>query len=222
MEASMKIIRATLIAALLLGAPAAVLAQAHSGLSSASKLTPDSGKGDSWTYRNPNASLSKYQSFIIQPTAVYSGATAQWEGTTPDQRQKYAAYMTKALRDEVGTGYQIVDKPGPGVATLHLTLLGVQKTIGGVATAARATPMGFAFNGIQSLRGKKGSMTGSVQLALEVNDSRNGALIFAAVRKRSPDALDIESTLSTEKTVEAVADDIAKAVRKGIDRANGR
>jgi Protein of unknown function (DUF3313) len=219
-EASMKLVRATLFAALLLSTPAAILAQTSS-LSSASKLTPD-GKGDSWTYRNPSASLSSYQSFIIQPTAVYTDPTAQWGGTTPEQRQKYAAYMTKALRDEVGTGYQIVDRPGPGVATLRLTLLGVQKTIGGVATAARATPMGFAFHGIQSLRGKKGSMTGSAQVALEVTDSRNGALVFAAVRKRSPNALDIESTLSTEKTVEAVADDIAKAVRKGIDTANGR
>ena len=55
-----------------------------------------------------------------------------------------------------------------------------------------------------------------------MTDSRSGDLLFAAVRKRSPNALDIESTLSTEKTVEAVADDIAEAVRKGIDRANGR
>ena len=217
----MALVRATLFAALLLGTPAAILAQAPSSLSSASKLTPDA-KSDSWTYRNPNASLGAYQSFIIQPTAVYSDPTAQWDGTTPDQRQKYAAYMTQALRDAVGTGYQIVDKPGPGVATLRLTLLGVQKTVGGVATVSRVTPMGFALNGIQSLRGKKGSMTGSVQVALEVTDSRNDALVFAAVRKRSPDALDIESTLSTEKTVEAVADDIAKAVRKGLDKANGR
>jgi hypothetical protein len=217
----MNLVRAALFAALTLCAPAALLAQAPSQLRSASQLTPD-GKGDSWTYRNPNASLNHYQSFIIQPTAVYTDPTAQWGGTTPEQRQRYAAYMTKALRDEVGAGYQIVDRPGPGVATLRLTLLGVQKTIGGVATAARATPMGFAFNGIQSLRGKKGSMTGSVQAALEVTDSRNGVLVFAAVRKRSPNALDIESTLSTEKTVEAVAEDIAKAVRKGLDTANGR
>lgn len=217
----MKLVRATLFAALLLSTPAAILAQAPSSLSSASKLSPDA-KGDSWTYRNPNASLGKFQSFIIQPTVVYSDPTAQWGGTTPDQRQKYAAYMTKALRDEVGTGYQIVDKPGPGVATLRFTLLGVEKTIGGVATVARATPMGFALHGIQSIRGKKGSMTGSVQAALEVSDSSSGELLFAAVRKRSPDALDIESTLSTEKTVEAVADDFAKAVRKGLDKANGR
>ena len=48
-------------------------------------------------------------------------------------------------------------------------------------------------------------MTGSVHAALEVTDSKSGELLFAAVRHRAPNALDIESTLSTEKTVEAVA-----------------
>jgi hypothetical protein len=130
--------------------------------------------------------------------------------------------MTTALRNALAEGYQIVDRPGPGVATMKLTLLGVQNTVGGVATASRMTPMGFALNGIQSLRGKKGSMTGSAHVALEVTDSRSGDLLFAAVRVKSPNALDIESTLSTEKTVEAVANDVADSVRKGLDRANGR
>lgn len=211
------------LAGLALCLPATALAaQAPSNLQSASMLTPDAGKGDSWTYRNPQASFASYQSFMIQPTAVYTGAGTQWGSTTPEQRQRYAAYMTEALRKELSQAYTVVDKPGPGVATLRLTLMGVQNTVGGVATASRFTPMGIALNGIQSLRGKKGSMTGSVTAAIEVMDSKNGALLFAAVRQRSPDALDIESTLSTEKTVEAVADDIARSIRKGIDRANGR
>lgn len=219
----MKIVRATLCAAFALCTPVAAFAQtAPSDLASASELTPDDGKADSWTYRNPDVALTKYQKFIISPTAVHADPTAQWGKTTPEDRAKYAAYMTQALRTEVGAGYQIVDKPAPGVATLKLTLLGVSQTVPLLATASRLTPMGFALNGIQSLRGKKGSMTGSAQVALEVTDSKTGELIFAAVRKRSPVALDIESTLSTEKTVEAVADDVAKAVRKGIDTANGR
>jgi hypothetical protein len=221
MEVGMKFTIAIPLVAMALWIPTVVAAQAPSNLSSASRLSPD-GKGDSWTYRNPQASIGKYQSFMIAPTVVYSGAAAQWGNTTPEQRRKYAAYMTEALRKEIGSGYAIVDRPGPNVAVLQLTLLGVQNTIGGVATASRLTPMGLALNGIQSLRGKKGSMTGSVNAALEVSDSQNRELLFAAVRQRSPDALDIESTLSTEKTVEAVADDMAKSIRKGIDRANGR
>jgi len=218
----MKLVRATLFAALALGTPAAILAQAPSDLASASQLSPDEGRGDSWTYANPEVSINKYQKFLIEPTVVYSDPTAQWGSTTPEQRQKYAEYMTTALRNAIAGGYQIVDKAGPGVARMRLTLLGVQNTVGLAATASRMTPMGFAFNGIKSLAGKKGTLTGSVHAALEVNDSQNGSLIFAAVRQKSPNALDIKSTLSTEKTVEAVADDIAHSVKKGLDNANDR
>jgi hypothetical protein len=218
----MKVLRAALFAALTISASGALLAQAPSSLSSASQLTPDEGHGDSWTYRNPNASLGKYQRFIIQPTAVHTDPTAQWGKTTPEEKQQYAGFLTAALQKEVGSGYQIVDKPGPDVAVLKLTLLGVSQTVPLLATASRLSPMGFAVNGIQSLRGKKGSMTGSAQVALEVSDSSSGELLFAAVRKRAPVALDIQSTLTTQKTVEAIADDLAKAIRKGIDQAHGR
>lgn len=218
----MKLVRTTLFGALALSIPAATFAQAPSQLPSASVLTEDPGKGDSWTYRHPTAVLSKYQKFIIEPTVVYNDPAAQWGSTSPADRQKYAAYMTTALRNEIAQGYQVVDKPGPDVAILRLTLLGVRGTVPLAATVSRVTPMGFALNSIQSLRGKKGSMTGSVHAALEVTDSNTRELVFAAVRQRAPNALDIESTLSTEKTVLAVADDIAKAVRKGIDVANGR
>lgn len=219
----MTFVRATIYAVMALGAPAGIAAaQSAPQLSSSPMLTEDPGQSDSWTYRNPQTPLSKYQQFLIAPTVVYSDPAAQWGSTTPAQRQKYAAFMTQALRQEIAQGYRIADRPGPGVATLRLTLLGVRKTVGGIATASRFTPMGMALNGIQSLRGKKGSMTGSVHAALEVTDSKSGELLFAAVRHRSPNALDIESTLSTEKTVEAVARDIANAVRRGLDQANGR
>lgn len=197
-------------------------AQAPSKLSSAGALREDAGKGDSWTYRNPQTLLKNYQSFLVQPTAVYSDPAAQWGSTTPEERQKFASYMTKALRDELVKTYTIVERPGPRVATLRLTLMGVQNTTPLVATASRLTPMGFALNGLKSIRGKSGSMTGSAQVALEVSDAVTGELLFAAVRRRAPDALDIEATLTTQKTVEAVADDVAKSVRAGLDKVNGR
>lgn len=218
----MKSVQATLCAALALCAPASILAQAPSELSSSSKLSQDDAKSDSWTYRDPKVAIGQYRRFIIQPTVVYTAPTAEWGSTTPEQRQKFAAYMTNALREQIGKGYEIVQAPGPGVATMRLTLLGVKTTTKVAATASRVTPFGLALNGVKSIAGKPGSFSGSVQAAFELSDSRTGELLFAAVRRRSPDALDIESTLSTEKTVEAVADDIASSVKKGLDKANGQ
>lgn len=218
----MKHVQAKLCAALALCAPASAYAQAPSQLPSASRLTEDVGARDSWTYRNPKASLSKYQRFYIQPTAIYTDPTAKWGSTTKEQRQKYANYMTNALRKEIGQSYTLADRPGAGIATMRLTLLGVQTTTQVASTVSRVTPFGLALNGVKSIAGKPGSFTGSIQAALEITDSKSGELLFAAVRRRAPNAMDIEATLSTDHTVRAVADDIAESVRKGLDKANGK
>jgi hypothetical protein len=84
------------------------------------------------------------------------------------------------------------------------------------------TPIGFALNSVKSMAGKPGSFSGSAQVAFELMDSETGDLIAAALRRRSPDALDIGASTSTESTVGAIAKDAAKAIRAGLDVANGR
>lgn len=196
--------------------------QAPAELKSSSRLTEDPGKHDSWTYRNPLANLTVYKRFIIEPTAIYADPAATWSSTTPAERQKFADRLTRALRDEISASYQIADAPGPDVARMRLTLLGIETTKSVAATASKVTPFGLAINGVKSLAGKKGSFMGSVQAAFELTDSQSGELQYAAVRRRSPNALDIEASLSTENTVDAVAQDIATAIRKALDKVNGR
>ena len=209
--------------ALMLGMSAApAIGQTGPALRSMPHLSRDPGDADSWSYRNPALQVSKYQSFLILPTAVSMDPMAQWGDSSAADRQNYAAIITQALREEIGKSYQIAAQPGEGVATLQMTLLGVRKTTPVVATLSRVTPMGFAMNSLKSLRGKNGTMTGAIHAALEISDSKSGALLFAAIRHRSPNAMDIGATLSTEETVKAVADDIALAIKRGLDRANGR
>lgn len=215
----MKHVTASLGAALAICLSAPAFAQ---GSTATSQMTQDPGKADSWTYRNPKVALSEYKRFIILPTAVGTSPTSEWGNASYEQKQKYAGFLTEALRKEIGQGYEITQAAGPGTATMKMTLLGVKGTTTGLATASRATPMGLALNSFKSLRGKPGSFTGSVQAAFELTDSQTGELIFAAIRRRSPNALDIESTLSTDHTVQSVADDLAGAIRKGLDKANGR
>lgn len=216
---------ASLYAALAIGIPFQVVAQTPTQLQSSAQLTEDPGKNDSWSYRNPEASFTKYKRFIIEPTVVYTDPTAKWGSTTPEQRQKFATKMTDALREEISKSYGVAEQPGPDVAKMRLTLLGVNPVDDGqgvAATVSKVTPIGLALNGVKSLAGKKGSFAGSVQVAFELLDSQTETLQFAAVRRRSPNALDIGAGMTTENTVKAVADDIAEAIRKGLDKANGR
>lgn len=200
--------------------PVAALAQPQN-LQSSEQLAQDEGAKDSWSYRNPSADLTKYKTFIVEPTVVSTDPAAKWGKSTDADKQKYADQFTTALKAEIGKSYGLATAKGPGVGVIRLTLLGVTPT-SAVAVASRVTPVGFALNSVKSLAGKPGSFSGSAQVAFELTDSQSGDLVAAAIRRRSPDALDIGATTSTEGTVGAVAKDVAEAIRTGLDKANGR
>lgn len=204
--------------------PAVAQTQDHApvGLPSSAKMTKDDAKGESWSYIKPDLDLRKYGKVIVDQTAVYRGADAQFSSVTPENRTKFAGIVTEELRNELAQSFPIVTKADANTLRIRVTLLGVKETTGGVATATRVMPMGLATNAVKSIAGKKGSFTGSVLYAVEVFDGPSGELLVGGVRRRSPDALDIPATLSTSDTVRAVARDFAENVRKKLEKATGR
>lgn len=203
-------------------APAFAQAQDHAPTELRSAGQLQHGKGETWTYVKPGLSLSAYTSVIVDPTAVYRGPDAQFENIAADDRTKFATMLTDALRGELGGAIALAPKAGPGVLRIRMTLLGAEKTTGGVSTASHVMPVGLATNAVKSFAGKRGSMTGSVLIAIEITDAQSGELLAAAVRRVAPDALDIPATLSTSDTVKAIARDLAKRVRERLQKAMGR
>lgn len=210
---------------LLLAVPIAALAQtrdhAPTSLPSSSRLKQDKARSESWTYAKPGLRLGDFRSVMIAPTVVYSGPDAQFDGVDGADRQKYARILTEALREELAKSFPIVGAPRADTLRIKITLLGADTTKGGVATATRVTPLGLAASAARSIRGKEGRFTGSLLLALELHNGRGNELQFAAVRRRSPDALDIPATVSTTETVKAIAEELAKDIRERLDRAGG-
>jgi len=201
--------------------PLPVLAQtqdhAPSDLASSSRL--NHAKGEAWNYVKPGLDLARYRTVLIEDTQVYTGADAQFDNIKPEDRTHFAALLTQALRSKLATSPGLAARAGADVLRIKVTLLGAQKTTGGVATAAHVMPLGFVTNAIKSVAGKRGSLTGSVLLAIEFNDAASGELLAAAVRRAAPDALDIAATTSTTDTVKAVADDIAEKLQKRLEKA---
>ena len=186
-------------------------------LRSAHKLSQDKPGSESWTYAEPRSVFLKYKTVMVDPTVVYQGADAQFEGIDYADRAKFAAIITTALRSELAKVF-----PAPQVAQsdtlrLRVTLLGANKTRGGIATATRVTPLGFATSAVKSALGKKGTLTGSVLYAVELYDARSNKLLLAAVRRRTPDPLDVPATFSTTDTVKAVAREFADGARKRLE-----
>lgn len=210
--------RAAIPAAILLFAPPAFARtqdQPPVDVPASAQMTQDPQGGDSWTYVNPAANFTKYRTVIVEPTTVYTGPDAQFGDIDQADRAQYAGIISDALRTGIGKSFPPPARPGADTLIVRTSLLGAKKTIGGVATATRVTPLGFGLSAAKSLLGKGGTFTGSVLLAIEGYNGKSGELLFTAVRRRTPDPLDIPATLSTTDTVKAVARDFAdSAVKK--------
>jgi len=209
------IYRAAIPAAiLLLAAPAIAQTVDHPpvDIPGAADMTQDKVGSESWTYVNPSVNFTTYRNVIVDPTTVYTGPDAQFDGISQEDRIQYAGIMTAELRSEIGKAIPApAGAPGADTLRLRVVLLGAKKTVGGIATATRVTPIGFGLNAFKSLTGKGGTMTGSLLFAVEGYNGKSGELLFTAVRRRAPEPFDMSATLSTTDTVKEVARDFAKA-----------
>ena len=191
---------------------------APTALSSSAKMTQDKQGSESWTYAQPVAVFTKYRTVIVDNATVYGGPDAQFDGIEPADRSKFAAIITDELRSELAKTFPTPARPQADTLRVKVTVLGATKTKGGLATATRVTPLGFATSALKSAIGKSGSFTGSVLYAVELYDGRTNELLLAAVRRRTPDPLDVPATLSTTDTVKAVAREFADGARKRLEQ----
>lgn len=210
---------ATAAAALLAASSALAQTKDHApvAIPGSNLVTQDKAGSESWTYVNPSAVFPNYRTVIVEPTTVYTGPDAQFGDIEPADRAKFAAVMTDELRSEIGKSFPAPAKAGADTLRVRVILLGAEKTKGGVATATRATPIGLGLNAFKSALGKGGTFTGSVLYAVEAYDGKSGELLLTAVRRRTPDPLDIPATLSTTDTVKSVARDFAENARKKLE-----
>lgn len=209
---------------LLIAAPVSAQSRDHApvSLKSSQKMTQDKPGGESWTYAQPVSRFAKYRTVIVLPTKVYQGADAQFEGIEPADRARFAAMITDELRSEMAKSFPAPAKPQADTLRIQVTLLGGEKTKGGVATATRVTPIGIGLSAVKSALGKQGTLTGSLLYAVEVHDAQTNELLLAAVRRRTPDPLDVPATLSTTDTVKAVAREFADGARKRLEQLTGQ
>jgi hypothetical protein len=208
---------------LLAAAPAIAQTKDHApvGLPSGARMSQDKPGTESWTYAQPTSAFTKYRTVIVDPTTVYQGPDAQFDNVDPADRAQYASVITGELRSEMAKTFPAPASPQADTLRVKVTILGATKTKGGIATATRVTPLGFATSALKSVRGKTGSFTGSILYAVEVYDARTNELLLAAVRRRTPDPLDVPATLSQTETVKAVAREFADGARKRLEMLTG-
>ncbi|HVU30287.1 MAG TPA: DUF3313 domain-containing protein [Sphingomicrobium sp.] len=182
-------------------------------LSSSQRMSQDEPRSESWTYMSPKFRASRFSGVCVLPTKIYNGPDAQFPGTSGPDKQRYANILTQQVTAELAKAFPVYPQRRPGCLTMQMSLVGLEDTKGGVATATRVMPVGFALSTVKSLTGKKGSFTGSMLVSFEFSGGKGNEILVAAVRRRAPDALDIPATLSMTDTVKAVGRDFGRELR---------
>lgn len=174
-------------------------------LSDYSKLEPQSEV--SYRYVSMDR-LSKFSKFIIDPITIHlhSRSKAKKE-TSEEERTDLKNYMHATLVKTIGEGYEIVHRPGPGVARARIALSDIKKAQVLLNIHPGSKIMGAGLGGA-SLEG-------------ELVDSQTGEQIAALVESQLGDRLSLDG-LSPWGDAKAIMDGWAARVRKRIDEAHGK
>jgi hypothetical protein len=102
--------------------------------------------------------------------------------------------MQSQFTDRLKTRFAVVSNPGPGTLRLHLTLTGAKDTTPFLGPFSHLDVGGNVINAAQAIRGKEGTMAGSVNYAVEIYDAPSNRLLSAYVTKQYPNAMNAGAT----------------------------
>ena len=211
---------AALTVTLILGACASPAPKSTAGISEQVPLAPGKRPGN-FVYREPNLDPTQYKALLVDDTAVLSGPDTDFGKTSPEDQQRLALLLTTTLNEELRKrNYHLATAPGPGVARLHTSLIGVTESKPAAATLLRLNPVGLGLTALRTAQDKPAAFTGSVTISGEITDSASGQVLAAFVATESPLALDLTSGLGTlraaELGVQRGAHDFADALDREV------
>lgn len=186
-------------ACLTLAACGSVEPVAYSGIASSPHLRPNAQDN---TGRIPyryatDVDWRLYSRVIIDPVAVYRGPDNQF-GDMPDaDRAMLAGYMQAQFSEKMRRRFQLAMDPAPNTLRVRLTLTGAATTTPILGTLSRFDIAGGLYNGVQSIRGGEGVLTGSVIYAVELYDAPTNRLLGAYVTKQYPNSMNIGASLGS-------------------------
>ncbi len=102
-------------------------------LTNYSQLGPDKTRYDAAAvYLHPTVDFNKYDSIVVDPPAVYPGASQ----ISSEQQAKLGAYLRGAFVSKLGRDYKMVSAPGPKTMRLRVALAGVSDPAAGTGVKA--------------------------------------------------------------------------------------
>ncbi len=159
-------------------------------------------------YRAPGNLLGNYSKFIIDPVEIHwhARAKAATAKLKEEDLRDLKNYMHEALLEAIKDRYEVVYRPGEGVARLRAALTDLKKS----DIVQNVLPIGKAIGG----------GLGGASLEAELLDSQTGEQIGALVESQLGERLSLDG-YSEWGDAKAIMDRWAKRFRERLDEAHG-
>jgi Protein of unknown function (DUF3313) len=148
----------------------------------AAKLAPGPKGGAALIWVNPNAQWSSYTKIQLMPVEFWAAADSK---VSPEDQKVLTTYFYNALQTNLAKSFTVVDKPGPGVLTLHVALMDATTATPGLRTISVVVPQARILNTAQSLATDSYAFVGSAEAEMKVTDSVTNEMLAEAVDKQA-------------------------------------
>lgn len=189
-----------------------------SGATSGMDMQPSERLPATAVWRKPGLDAAQYTSFQVAPVQIYSGADANFGDATEADKQAMASFMQQEFTRVLGQSGQRAATARAGTpARLQLTLAGMSGNVPVASTAATVLPLGLVRN--MAVGGQSPIFSGSVTYKGEIYDASTGELVAAFVTSKTPSALDLGATMSSQAAQQAAVTESAYDLRDAIQAA---
>jgi hypothetical protein len=184
-----------------------------------SQLRKVPGRLDTWQWVRTGVDWKQYTKLYLEPVEVWINPQGAYPGIEPGLYKKmvdeFRMHVTQEFR---AGGYEVVDRPGPGVLKLHFALTGVTPERPGF-NPLDVLPIKIAINAARYATGTDKSVI-AVSGEADVRDGVTNERLFAQVTTRK----DVHLFIGRQVTWDDVKDgatEWATQARALLDKARG-
>ena len=170
------------------------------------------------TYIKPGVDFKSYDKMMFERVSVYLSPKSESYEIDPTILKELTDYYQKALVEATKDGYEIVDKPGPGVLWVRVAITDVVASSPTANTMSSIIPVGIVVAGATKATTGDNLGTGEAASEMEILDSVTKERLAAAVDRRQGGKAVFEG--KWEDTKEAF-DHWAQNFRKRLDKMRG-
>jgi hypothetical protein len=177
------------------------------------------GRLDTWQWVKPGVDWKQYTKIFLAPVEVWINPGADYPGIQPATYKQITDEFRGVVSKEFRAGgYEVVDRPGPGVLIIHFALTGINPERPGF-TPLDVLPIKIAIDAARFATGTDKTVI-AVSGEAEVRDGATNERLFAQVTTRKDAHLFVGKSI-TWSDVSTGATEWAEQARARLDRARG-